>query len=183
LVKMENLAILATLVGGLLPQTTRFEFLSATGIGLLPNADLVARPLYRDFVAATSSDSTLAGFHPDILGERLVLNRLQRGNEVEGVTKRLLLEAWRLEPEDLCDFILRAASDFPTGPALDVLCDLPCESSEARTRWGWLVGDLVRSINRGDDRRTQQLLAKLETLARTSAGGTQSLACRRPRWR
>jgi tetratricopeptide (TPR) repeat protein len=166
--KMENLATLATLVGGLRARANGFEFLTATSItALTPNADLVDRHVYRDFVAATSADSTLAGFQPDILGERLVLDRLHAGDGVDGITKRLLLAAWSLEPDDLCDFILRAASDFATDPAIDVLCDLPCPSNAARTKWGGLAGDMIRITNRSDDQRTQDLLAKLDNLART----------------
>jgi hypothetical protein len=125
------------------------------------------RPAYRDFVAATSADTTLAGFQPDILGERLVLDRLSTPNAVDGITRKLLLAAWNLEPDDLCDFILRAASDFPADPAIDVLCNLPVPSNEASAKWGWLVGDMIRTINRSDDRRTQELLAKLAALAQT----------------
>jgi len=74
--RMENLATLATLVGGIFPRSDGFEYLSATGIGaLVPNVNLVDRHVYRDFVAATSTDM-LAGFQPDILGERFVLDRL-----------------------------------------------------------------------------------------------------------
>lgn len=167
--KTENLAILATLVGGLRQRANGFEFLAATEIAtLIPNADLVDRHAYQDFVAATNADSTLAGFQPDILGERLVLDRLQAGGGVDGVTKRLLLAGWALEPNDLCDFILRAASDFPSDPAIDILCDLPCPSDHARTRWGWLVGDMIRIANRSDDRRTRELLGKLDKLARAN---------------
>jgi tetratricopeptide (TPR) repeat protein len=166
--KMENLATLATMVGGLRPQPNGFEFLTASGIAtLIPNADLVDRHVYRDFVAATSADSTLAGFQPDIVGERLVLDRLQPAEGIDGITKRLLLAAWSLEPDDLCDFILRASSDFPSDPAIDVLCDLPCPSDSSRTRWGWLVGDMIRIANRSDHTRTRDLLGKLENLTRT----------------
>jgi tetratricopeptide (TPR) repeat protein len=166
--KMENLAILATLVGGLRPRANGFEFLTAAGITTLtPNVDLVDRHVYRDFVSATSADSTLAGFQPDILGERLVLDRVRAADGVDGITTRLLLAAWSLEPDDLCDFILRVASDFSSDPAINVLCDLPCPSNDARARWGWLVGDMIRVANRSDDRRTQDLLAKLHDLTRT----------------
>ncbi len=108
--------------------------------------------------------SPLAGFQPDILGERLTLDRLRAADGVDGVTKRLLLAAWSLEPDDLCDLILRAASDFPSDPAINVLWNLPCPSNDARLRWGRLVGDMIRITNRSDDRRTQDLLAKLHDL-------------------
>jgi tetratricopeptide (TPR) repeat protein len=166
--RMENLATLATLVGGILPRSDGFEYLSTTGIGaLVPSADLVDPHVYREFVAATSTDTTLAGFQPDILGERFVLDRLRTASGLDGITKKLLLAAWSLEPDDLCDFILRAASDFPADPAIDALCDLPCRSSNARAKWGWLVGEMIRAINHSDDSRTQELLAKLNALAIT----------------
>ncbi|MGH9476856.1 MAG: tetratricopeptide repeat protein [Terriglobales bacterium] len=166
--KMENLATLATLVGGLLPQANGFEFLKATEIAtLIPDADLVDRPDYRDFVAATSDGPMLAGLQPDILGERLVLDRLGGASGPCGITRRLLSAAWGLRPDDLCDFILRAVSDFPADPAIDVLCDLLLPSNEARAKWGWLVGDMIQTMNRSGDRRTRELLDRLDTLART----------------
>jgi tetratricopeptide (TPR) repeat protein len=166
--KMEHLATLATLVGGLLPRSDGFDFLAKTDIaGLIPNPDLVDRDTYRDFVAATSTEVTLAGFQPDMLGERVVLDRLRTGSGLDGITKRLLLTAWNLEPDDLCDFILRTASDFPSDHGIDILCDLPCGSEATRAKWGWLVGDLIRIANRSDDRRTQRLRETLGTMART----------------
>jgi tetratricopeptide (TPR) repeat protein len=168
--RMENLATLATLVGGLLPRSDGFEFLNTTSIAaFVPNVDLVDRYIYRDFVAATSADMMFSGFQPDILGERFVLDRLSTAGGLHGITKKLLLAAWSLNPDDLCDFIIRAASDFPADPAIDVLCDLPCPSSDARAKWGWLVAGIVRAVNRSDDRRTQELLAKLKALAQTHA--------------
>jgi tetratricopeptide (TPR) repeat protein len=165
--KMENLATLATLVGGLLPRSDGFDFLARTEIAaLIPNADLVDRHTYRDFVAAPSTEVTLAGFQPDILGEHVVLERLKTGSGLDGITRRLLFTAWNLEPDDLCGFILRAASDFPAHPGIDILCDLPCQSEETRAKWGRLVGDLIRVANRSDDPRTQRLLETLERTVR-----------------
>lgn len=167
--KMENLATLAALVGGLLPRADEgFAFLKATDIAaLIADADLVDPGDYRDFVAATSSDIMLAGFQPDVLGERLVLDRLSIASALQGVTRRLLFAAWGLEPDDLCNFILRTIADFPADPAVDALCDLPLRSSEERARWGRLVGDIIQAMNRGDDHRTRDLLDRLGTLARS----------------
>jgi tetratricopeptide (TPR) repeat protein len=164
--RMENLAILATLVGGLRPRSGGFDFLAHTMIGgLLPNADLLDRAQYRDFVAGTSTEATLIGFQPDILGERMVLNRLKPPAGVDGVARKLLTAAWHIQPDDLCDFILRVADDFPGDQEIVTLCDLPCESANARFKWGWLVGDLIRVVNRSDDPGTAKLLKELEALA------------------
>ena len=166
--RTENLATLATLVGGILPRSNSFDYLTKTDIAaLIPNADLVDRRTYHDFVAATSTETTLAGFQPDILGERLVLDRLRPDCGLDGVTRRLLLTAWDLAPDDLCDFILRAASDFPADRGIDILCALPCESEESRAKWGSLVGNLIRIANRSDDRRTRRLIETLGTMAAT----------------
>lgn len=73
--------------------------------------------------------------------------------------------AWALQPDDLCDFVVRTASDFPGDTGLDALCDLPLESREARGRWGRLVGDIVRVANRSTDRRSERLLDTLRELA------------------
>lgn len=164
--KMENLVTLATLVGGLLPRFGGFAFLANTNVAsLLPDPDLVDPRVYRDLVGATSGETMLAGLQPDILGERYVLDRLAGGGGISEGAKRLLGAAWSLQPDDLCDFVVRTASDFPTDAGLDALCDLPIASSEARGRWGRLVGDLVRVANRSGDRRTQRLLEALRELA------------------
>ena len=164
--KIENLVIPATLVGGLLPKSGGFTFPANTEVAsLLPDADLVDLRVYRDLVAATSGESMLAGLQPDILGERFLLDRLKGGSGVDEKTKRLLVAVWTFQPDDLCDFVVRTASDFPGDTGLDALCDLPVESAEARGRWGRLVGDLVRVANRSTDRRTQRLLEALRELA------------------
>ncbi len=163
---MENLATLATLVGGVLPRSGGFDFLAQTMISaLLPNADLLDRGQYRDFVAGTSTEATLVGFQPDILGERMILNRLKSPSGVDGVIRKLLTAAWQIQPNDLCDFILRVADDFPGDQEIVTLCDLPRESADARFRWGSLVGDLIRVVNRSDDPGTGKLLKELEALA------------------
>lgn len=171
--KMENLVTLATLVGGLLPRSGGFAFLANTDVAsLLPDPDLVDPLVYHDLVAATSGETMFAGLQPDILGERFLLDRLTAGGVVGESAKRLLLAAWLLQPDDLSDFVVRTASDFPTDVGLDALCDLSIDSAEARSRWGRLVGDLVRVANRSTDHRTQALLEALRQLAnRHSAEG------------
>jgi tetratricopeptide (TPR) repeat protein len=165
--KMENLVTLATLVCGLLPRSGGFAFLANTDVAsLLPEPVLVDPPAaYRDFVAATSGETMLAGLQPDMLGERFVLDRFAEGGGVGESAKRLLGAAWALQPDDLCDFVVRTASDFPTDVGLGALCELSLDSAEARGRWGRLVGDLVRVANRSTDRRTQGLLGALRELA------------------
>ena len=171
--KMENLIALATLVGGLLPRSGGFAFLANTDVtSLLPDPDLVDPLVYRDLVAATSGETIFAGLQPDILGERFLLDRLAGGAGVNECAKKLLAAAWTVQPDDLCDFVVRTASDFPNDAGLDALCDLSIDSAEARGRWGRLVGDLVRVANRSTDRRTQGLLKALRELAeRHSAEG------------
>jgi tetratricopeptide (TPR) repeat protein len=164
--RIENLVTLATLVGGLLPRSGGFTFLAGTEVAsLLPDPALVDPRVYRDLVAATTSETMLAGLQPDILGERFLLDRLAVGGGVDDSTERLVRAAWSLQPDDLCDFVVRAASDFPGDAALDALCDLPLKSAVARARWGRLVGDLVRVANRSTDQRTRRLLEALRGLA------------------
>lgn len=164
--RLENLATLATLVGGLLPRCGTFDFLAEGSVGpLLPNVYLLDRDQYRDFVAGTSTEATLAGFQPDILGERMILNRLKLAVGVDGSARKLLMTAWHIQPDDLCDFILRAADDFPGDCGIGSLCDLPRESAGTRLRWARLVGDLVRVVNRSDDPDICRLLGELKALA------------------
>lgn len=160
--KVENLVTLATLVGGLLPRSGGFAYLAGTDVApLLPDPDQLDRRLYCDLVAATSGESFLAGLQPDILGERFLLDRLAAGSEVNENAKRLLVAAWTLQPDDLCDFVVRVASDFPDDAGLDALCDLPLMSAQSRSRWARLVGDLVRVANRSTHWTSQRLLKVL----------------------
>ncbi len=169
--KIENLMTLATFVGGLLPRSDGFSFLSETDVAsLVPVPELIDPRMYRDVVAATSGEAVLAGLQPDILGERFVLDRLTAGGGASQVAKRLLAAAWRVQPDDLCEFVVRAASDFPGDAGLDALCALPLESPADRGRWGLLVGDLVRVANRSADTRAQRLLGELRNLSRRNAG-------------
>jgi tetratricopeptide (TPR) repeat protein len=166
LLKMENLVTLACLVGGLLPRSGAYSFLSGFDVSsLLPDLDLLDLRVYRDVVAASSNETILSGLQPDLLGERFVLDRLTAESGVGRAARRLLIVAWKLQPNDLSDFIVRAASDFPDDAALDILCALPLDSPEARGRWGRLVGDLVRVANRSTDTRTKRLFDALVDLA------------------
>lgn len=169
--KMENLVALATFVGGLLPRAGGFAFLSGSDVAsLVPVPEFIDPDVYRDVTASTSGEAILAGLQPDILGERFVLDRLTGGGGAAEAARRLLSAGWALQPDDLCDFVVRTASDFPGDAGLDVLCALPLASPEARGRWGRLVGDLVRVANRSTDSRSQRLLGVLRELAQRRAG-------------
>ena len=169
--KLENLIILTTLVGGLLPQGGGFEFLAGTGVaGILPNVSLMDFKSYRTLVGAPSNESSLAGLQPDILGERFVLDQIASRDSFDSSLKHLILTAWSLQGASLCDFIVRAASDFPEDTALNALCDLPLSSPEMRVRWGRLVAELVRVTGRSDSTLIQSLLSKLRKLTDSYEG-------------
>ena len=166
--RMENLIMLATLVGGLLPKRGNFTFLGTSAVApLLPDLGVLDPQTYRELIAATNEQSILLGLQPDILGERFILDRLEAKGGFAESAKRLVQAAWAIQPEDFCDFVVRAASDFPDDPGLATLCDLPLPSAEARFRWGCLVGDLVRVANSSTDRITNRLLETLRDLADT----------------
>jgi tetratricopeptide (TPR) repeat protein len=166
--RLENLLTLATLLGGILPRSGSFSYLAATDVAaLLPNADLIDSDEYNALVGAAAGENTLPGLQPDVLGERFVLDRLTAAGGASRVARRLLLAAWKVAPDDLCAFVVRAASDYPDDEALDaILWDLPLESSDARRIWGVLAGDLVRVLNRSADPRSRRLLAVLRELSR-----------------
>jgi tetratricopeptide (TPR) repeat protein len=179
--KFENLVTLATLVGGVLARAGSFSYLAGTDVAaLLPHPDLLDVDEYNALVGAPCSDTTLPGLQPDVLGERLALDRLTAGGGLGRVARRLLLVAWSIQPDDLCDFAVRAASDYPGDGALDaILWDLPLESADARRRWGGLAGDLVRVVNRSGDPRSQRLITVLRALYRahdTEVGLRETLA-------
>jgi tetratricopeptide (TPR) repeat protein len=172
---LENLILLATLVGGLVPVNGRFDFLNETGAkGMLPDVSLMDFQLYCDLVSAPSNETSLAGLQPDILGERFVLNRIAGLHPLDQSFRRLLLVAWAVQDADLCDFIVRATSDFPDDASLSTLCDLPLDSPETRVRWGRLVAELVRVTVKSDSAFSQSLIAKLRKLS-DSFASEQSL--------
>jgi tetratricopeptide (TPR) repeat protein len=163
---LENLMTLATLVGGLLPQGGGFDFATGTTAAkFLPNMTLLDFELYRDLVSAPSAESSLSGLQPDIIGERFVLDRIATLDPLDSTFKHLLLAAWLLQGAGLCDFIVRAASDFPEDPKLPTLCDLPLDTLQMRFRWGRLVAELVRVTSASDSPLCEPLLSKLRKLA------------------
>jgi tetratricopeptide (TPR) repeat protein len=165
--KMENLIVLATLVGGVVPTAGKFTHSGEGGVApILPDPNLLDYRAYGDLVGA-SSDSVLMGLQPDILGERFVLDRLAGDVAMAQSTRSLVALAWNDQPRDLCEFILRTVSDFPGDPAIDLLCQLPLESASARVQWGWLVGAMLHIARRAADRQPRRLLDALRKLAST----------------
>ncbi len=166
--RMENLATLATFVGGLVPFLGNFDHLSQISVAnIIANVDLVDREIYQDFVSGTGADSILPGFQPDILGERLILNRLT-STATSGVMLKLRDAAWGLQTLDLCAFVVRVAADFPDHPGLAILCDLALNSATDRVAWAYLVGNLIQIAARADDGLVTQLLDKLKGLSQTN---------------
>ena len=166
LMALENLILLATLVGGLLPHEGGFDYLGKTVLkDLLPEMKFLDFALYCDLVSAPSKMSSLEGLQPDILGERFVLNKIANLHPLDGNFHHLLLAAWTFQAAGLCDFIVRASSDFPDDPSLAKLCILPTDSPERRVLWGRLVAELVRVINRSDSYFTQSLISCLRRLS------------------
>jgi len=94
--KFENLVTLATLVGGVLPRSGNFSHLADTDVAtLLPNPDLLDVDEYNALVGAARSETTLAGLQPDVLGERLALDRLTAGGGVSHMAS--VLSPWLAE--------------------------------------------------------------------------------------
>jgi tetratricopeptide (TPR) repeat protein len=163
---LENLIFLATLVGGLLPKEGGFQFLKKSPANaLLPEVALLDLKLYCELTSAPSTETSLAGLQPDILGERLVLNRIATLHALDQSVSKLLVLAWEVQPLGLSDFIVRTTSDFPDDPALAKLCDLPLGSKEKRFHWGRLVAELVRVTGTSKSVFTQSLIAKLRKLS------------------
>jgi tetratricopeptide (TPR) repeat protein len=94
-----------------------------------------------------------------------VLDKIASSYSLDSSFKHLLLVAWYFQGAGLCDFIVRAASDFPEDPALATLCDLPLDSLEMRIRWGRLVAELVRVTGDSDNALSQSLLSKLRKVS------------------
>jgi tetratricopeptide (TPR) repeat protein len=164
--KLENLITLATLVGGLMRRDGGFGFLADSNLApLLPHPDELDFQTYQNVVPGAGDDTILSGVQPDILGERFVLDRVATGRGDRDRTTKLVRTAWELQPGDLMDFVVRAASDFPGDSGVDALCELPLDSAKSRAAWGSLVGSLIVAADRSNDQRTQRLLRDLTLLA------------------
>lgn len=166
--RMENLLLLATLVSGLLPKASSFDYLSASNIaGLLPDVGLLDESLYNDMASSAGggAGATLAGLQPDILGERFVLDRLSESG-IAGLNARaLLLAAWSWQPSDVRIVALRCILDFQGHPAIHTLFDLPLDTVEARRYWADMVADLIPHADDRDHAFAKQQLQKLIPIA------------------
>ena len=160
--RMENLLLLATLVSGLLPKANSFDYLDASDVaGLLPDTNLLDEALYNEIAGVAGASASIAGLQPDILGERLVLDRLSADGITGQNARRLLLAAWSFQPKDVGVVAIRSAVDFYGDPGLCKFFDLPLGSREARTQWGNMVADLIAVTGRPPDGMSWQSLEKL----------------------
>ncbi|MFL6310794.1 MAG: SMEK domain-containing protein [Terriglobales bacterium] len=163
--RMENLLLLATLVGAILPRSDGFNFVITSDVAnLLPNMNLLSEDLYNDIAWSTRGGSFIPGLQPDILGERFVLDRLSAGGVSATQAQRLLRAAWTFQPQDVRIVAIRSASDFPGDNGLSYLYDLPLDTSEARAEWVTMVAQMI-GVTRGEDQFTQRQLEKTSSLA------------------
>ncbi|XZE44052.1 SMEK domain-containing protein [Pirellulaceae bacterium SH467] len=165
--RMENLLLLATLVSGLLPKASSFSYLAASNVaGLLPDIGLLDEALYSDMASSSrGGGATLAGLQPDILGERLVLDRLSESGIAGQNARALLLAAWSFQPRDVGVVALRCVFDFQGDPSIQTLFDLPLDTAESRRYWADMVADLLPHTGDGDDTFAKKQLQKLTPIA------------------
>ncbi len=164
--QMENLLLVSTAVGGLLPRADGFKHLtSSESAALLPDADLLDETVYSEFCGSVAGGYSLQGLQPDILGERHLLDQLSLPGRGGALAKRLLQAAWQFQPSDYAVVALRTFTDFPSDPAQHILFDLPLDAPEARLAWSELVCDLVLISGRSNDPFAQKQLAKLREVA------------------
>lgn len=164
--RMDNLLLLATLAGGLLPMAGSFAHLAASGVaGLLPNVGLLDQALYNDLAAAAGgAGATLAGLQPDILGEQFILDQLSAAGIAGQNARALQLAAWSWQPSDVRVVALRCILDFPWDPAIHTFFDLPLDTVVARHCWADMVADLIPQAGAADE-FAQQQLKKLHSIA------------------
>lgn len=162
---MENLLLLATLVGTLLPKLNGFSFLSTSDVAdLLPNVNFFNEDLYNDIAWSARRGSFLSGLQPDILGERFILDCLSASGRSASQAHRLLRAAWTFQPADVRVVAVRSASDFPRDRGLSYLHDLPLDTDEARAEWVTMVAHLI-VVTRGEDQFIKQQLERATSLA------------------
>jgi tetratricopeptide (TPR) repeat protein len=163
--RMENLVVLATLVGGIAPRPDGFSFLARTGVSqLLPDMDLFDDASFRELVGVSADEPLLAGLQPDILGERFVLNQMVETGNSGVAARRLLVEAWTLQPDSLRDFILRAATDFYDDEGIDSLLAQPSRNGSS-VHWARLAAGLIELARQSRDARAIRLRESLRKLA------------------
>jgi tetratricopeptide (TPR) repeat protein len=163
--KTENLIVLATLIGGIGPRRDGFSFLAQTAVSqLLPEMDLFDDAGFRELVGASADEALLAGLQPDVLGERFVLNQMVETGNSGLVARRLLAEAWTLQPDSLRDFILRAATDFYEDEGIELLLAQP-SGSHSLMHWAKLAVGVIDLARRSSDVRAIRLRESLRKLA------------------
>ena len=146
--RAENLLVLATAVAGLLPRSGGFEYLTHSAFRqYLPRLDEIDAATHNILAGSPSSGNTLTSLQPDVLGELYVLDRLEEAFDDPEAVRVLVNFAWELSSERFCDFIVRAAMDFPDEGALLKLCELP-GASTAHPRWARLVGEIISATGR-----------------------------------
>jgi tetratricopeptide (TPR) repeat protein len=166
--RMENLLLLATLVGGLVPKEGGFGHLAVSKVaGLLPNVGLLDQVLYSDMTSSAGgrAGATLPGLQPDILGERFVLDRLSASGIAGQSARALLLAAWSWQPSDLRIVALRCIVDFHGDTAIHTFFDVPLDTADARRYWADMVADFIPHAAETDDGFCQQQLHKLISIA------------------
>ncbi len=171
--KMENLIVFATLLGGIGPRQDGFSFLAQTPVSpLLPEMDLFDDTAFSELVGASADGQLLAGLQPDILGERFVLDQIVEVGNVGSNVRRLLGEAWNLQPDSLRDFILRAATDFYEDEGVDLLLARP-SGDASLLHWAKLAVGVVNLARRSRDARAMLLCESLRELAKHSDANSE----------
>jgi len=164
--KMDNLLLLATMTGGLTPKDGGFDHVARSNIaGLIPDLNLIDDSLYRDFAGSPSGGAGFAGLQPDILGERLFLDRLSATGVAGQTATRLLLAAWAFQPEDVSVAVIRACIDYRGEHRLGLLFDLPIDSPESRFHWADMVGDLMAVTGQSSDELAASQFRKLVSIS------------------
>jgi tetratricopeptide (TPR) repeat protein len=142
--QIDNLLFLTTIAGGLLPKKYSFKFLESSDVeDLLPNISTLDTELYCNITGSSKDVKYLSGLQPDLLGERYVLDCLNKKGLASGGFHRLLLAAYEFQPEGALAFTTKTFFDFPEDTCIPQIFDLPEDSAAFRLLKARLVSNVM----------------------------------------
>jgi tetratricopeptide (TPR) repeat protein len=146
--QIDNLLFLTTIAGGLLPKSYSYKFLESSDVeDLLPNISTLDTELYCNITGSSKDIKYLSGLQPDLLGERYVLDCLNKTGLASGGFMRLLLAAYEFQPEGVLAFTTKTFFDFPEDICIPQLFDLPKDSAAFRLLKARLVSNVMVGLS------------------------------------
>lgn len=142
--KEERTLALATMAGGL-----AVNQLKKMSEPLLIRWDVDQHP--QAFLQITGQRATerISALAPDVVGEYFTVECLGNGNLTNRDRTRLCAHAWRVNPDEMSFFVVRAHFDLPGHPILPLLRKLPSENTAIQRAWALTNMHLIMGVLEG----------------------------------